>query len=169
MISTRLINGPNCLRPIPRDAEVGLLSTPTVVFDRIPNTCLHSWIGDRIEADKSILSRYKIAEDFNQLQDFLKKSTKVVEILLNEKEAVNNTELKTHKKSQLEFAKGCVEIKLPDRFANVDYAIKVTSCSFSMDNQQYFVVCCDYKSVSDFYNKSVFVVYNVDEPVEPYR
>ncbi len=125
-------------------------------------------IGDKAEAEKSILSKYKITEDFNQLQEFLKKSTKVVEILLNEKEASSNKELKTHKKSQIQFAKGCVDIKTPDIIANHE-AMQVTNCAFSLDNQQYFAVCFDYKDNSEFYNKSMIVVYNTDEPNVPYR
>ncbi len=114
------------------------------------------------------MNKFKIAEDFNQLQEFLKKSTKVVEILLNEKEAANDKELKTHKKSQLQFAKGCVEIQIPNIFDNFE-AIQIKNCAFSLDNQQHFAICFDYKSQSEFYNKSLFLVYNVDEPNVPYR
>jgi hypothetical protein len=118
------------------------------------------------------------------MQNFLSSSTKVrlikvkkksklyfyklIEKILQEKKAMNNKILTTSKQSKLDFCNGYKSASLPDIFSSFETS-PISNCAFCTNDQQYFVVSFSYKLKVDYFNKTILIVWNIDELETPYR
>ena len=104
------------------------------------------------------------------MQNFLNNSTKLIEAILNEQRMLQSKALNTSKQSKLDFCVGYKGVSLPEfLFFSSDETLNVTNCAFCSNDEQYFVVTFNYKHKTEYFNKTILIVCNIDDLDSPYR
>lgn len=121
------------------------------------------------EESADILEKFRVDLNIENLSNFLRKSSKVIETLLKEASPSDDRKYLTENKSDLEFSQGYSIFSMSKVSSKLAKVSVITNCAFSADNSNSIV--CSYMSEasSTSQNTTLLIVWNIEEPNEPYR